>query len=232
MRNTLLLLSLLLMLPAALQAQEVALADTANQAKKPLQGASRYYWFGFSANKYKGDLNDGLMHFKPGVHLGMKLNSTKRLNASFALGLGQLSGQDPDFKPLVEPPVIPNNYFETTFFTLDLSLQYHLIKKPRYQLYLSQGIGLVRYNPFDEEDQELLNKNTSRLAGEAYSNISLQLPTAVGATYFLPNQWGIGLQAAYLNPLTDYLDNIGKLGSNKGNDNALQFRLMILLPVK
>lgn len=193
---------------------------------------TRYVWAGLSANNYTGDLDDDLPHYGPGIHIGLKLNKSKRLNGNFALGIGNLYGQDPNFNPAVEPPIKPNKFFTTAFITFDYSLQYHLIKKERYLVYISQGVGLFRYNPKDEQDQELINLGTTRPASDNYGNISIQFPTAVGAAYFLSNQWGIGLQASYLNPLTDYIDNISSLGSKSGNDNVLQFRLMLLVPMK
>lgn len=247
MRNTFSLLLLLLVSATGLQgqtpteqqeqtpAEQQTETPTVKQVQKPdgLQAKmpNRYIWGGLSMNNYRGDLEDGLAHYTPGIHLGMKFNRARRLNGNFAVGVGTLNGQDPDFNPSVQPPLQPNKYFTTPFFTFDFSLQYHLIKKERYLLYLSQGIGLFRYNPKDEEDRELLSQNTTRPQEETYGNISLQLPTAIGAAYFLPNQWGVGLQATYLNPLTDYIDNISSLGSKKGNDNVLQFRLMLLVPV-
>jgi hypothetical protein len=57
------------------------------------------------------------------------------------------------------------------------------------------------------------------------------LPTQVGAIYLLPNQWGIGIQAGLLNPLTDYLDNIKELGNRSGNDNVMQTRLLLYVPL-
>ncbi len=196
------------------------------------QTPGRYAWAGISANHYRGDLEDGLFHLSPGIHAGLKLNRAKRLNGNFSIGFGSVSGQNPDFNPSVEPPIAPNKYFNSTFFTADYSLQYNLVKKERFHLYISQGVGLFRYNPKDDQDRELQNLGTTRPADETYGNISLQLPSSLGAAFFLPNQWGLGLQASYLNPLTDYIDNISRLGSDKGNDNVLQFRLMLLVPVK
>lgn len=216
MRNSLLFLVFLILPVISLQAQ----------------GPSRYIWGGLSANNYRGDLQDGLPHYGPGIHLGLKLNRAHRLNGSFGIGFGSLNGQDPDFSSPAMAGVQPNQWFSTHFLSLDYSLQYHLIKKERYFIYISQGIGLIRYNPKDEQDQELLPQRSTRAAEETYGNISLQLPTAVGLTYLLPNQWGLGLQASYLNTLTDYLDNIGSLGSKKGNDNVLQVRLMLFVPLQ
>lgn len=216
MRNSLFLLLLLL------------IAITGVQAQTSLP--SRYVWAGLSANNYQGDLEDGLPHYGPAIHAGLKLNRAKRLNGNFALGLGTLTGQDPFFNPVVEPPTKPNKYFSTLFFTLDYSLQYHLIKKERYLLYISQGVGLFRYDPKDEQDRALIGLGSTRPPSDTYGNISMQFPTAIGAAYFLPNQWGLGLQASYLNPLTDYIDNISSLGADSGNDNVLQFRLMLLVP--
>lgn len=218
MRNSILLLLLVLFYGTGLQAQSSL--------------PTRYVWAGISANNYQGDLEDGLPHYGPALHAGLKLNRAKRLNGNFALGLGTLTGQDPFFNPPVEPPIKPNRYFTSMFFTLDYSLQYHLIKKERYLLYISQGAGLFRYNPKDEQDRELIGQGSTRPASDTYGNISIQFPTAIGAAYFLSNQWGIGLQAAYLNPLTDYIDNISSLGADSGNDNVLQFRLTLLVPFK
>ncbi|WP_224996404.1 outer membrane beta-barrel protein [Cesiribacter sp. SM1] len=212
-----LLLLLLLLLPLSLV-----------QAQSP----GRYAWAGISANHYRGDLEDGLFHLNPAIHAGLKFNRAKRLNGIFSIGYGSVSGQNPDFNPSVQPPIAPNKYFNTSFFTADYALQYNLVKTERFHLYISQGIGLFRYNPKDEQDRELQNLGTTRPSDEIYGNISLQLPTSLGTAFFLPNQWGLGLQASYLNPLTDYIDNIGRLGTDKGNDNVLQFRLMLLVPVE
>lgn len=216
MRSSLLLLLVLLISAMSLQAQS----------------PSHYIWAGLSANNYRGDLDDGLPHYGPGIHLGLKLNRAQRLNGSFGIGFGSLNGQDPDFTTPAVAGVQPNHWFSTSFFTLDYSLQYHIIKKERYFVYISQGVGLFRYNPKDEQDRELLAQRSTRAAEETYGNISLQLPTAIGAAYLLPNQWGIGLQASYLNTLTDYIDNIGNLGHKQGNDNVLQFRLLLLVPLR
>ncbi|EMR02730.1 hypothetical protein ADICEAN_02147 [Cesiribacter andamanensis AMV16] len=199
------------------------------QAQTP--SPSRYLVTGLSANNYRGDLEDGIAQYKPALHLGLKLNRSRRLNGNFELSLGQVEGQDPHFAPLTEAGIQPNRYFSSTFFAANFMLHYNLLQRERYLLYLGQGIGLFRYNPLDEEDQSLQDRRPSRLGTEEYGNISLMLPTALGAVYFLPNHWGIGLQAAYLHPLTDYLDNISELGSKKGNDNVLQFRLQLLLPI-
>jgi hypothetical protein len=214
----LLLLLLFLGTAASLQAQTA-------------QPASRYFWMGLSGNHYRGDLQGGTQ-FKPGLHLGLKFNKDQRLNGNFTLSLAQVEGQDPGFFPDTEPNIRPNRYFTSTFFAANYMLQYNLIKKERYRLYIGQGIGLFRYNPKDEQDRPLQDQRSTRLPNEEYGNISLMLPTAAGLIYFLPNQWGIGFQASLLNPLTDYLDNISELGPKKGNDNVLQFRLQLLVPLK
>jgi hypothetical protein len=217
--RTLLLVLLLLGAAASLQAQS------------PLP-ASRYLEIGVSGNHYRGDLQGGTTQFKPGLHLGLKFNKASRLNGNLSLSLAQVEGQDPAFFPDTEPNIRPNRYVSTSFFAANYLLQYNLIKKERYQLYIGQGIGLFRYNPKDEQDRPLQDQRSTRLPNEEYGNISLMLPTAAGLIYFLPNQWGLGFQASLLNPLTDYLDNISELGPKKCNDNVLQFRLQLLVPLK
>lgn len=191
----------------------------------------RLVWFGLSANNYRGDLEDGIAQYKPGLHLGLQFNRAKRLNGNFTLSLGQVEGQDPDFAPENEAAVQPNRYFSATYIAANYMLHLNLLKKERYRLYLGQGVGLFRYSPEDDLGAPLQDQRATRLEAEEYGNISLMLPTALGVQYFLPNQWGIGLQASYLNTLTDYLDNISALGGKSGNDNVLQFRLQVLLPL-
>ena len=107
-----------------------------------------------------------------------------------------------------------------------------MLKKERYILYLSQGLGLLRYKPEDDLGRPLQERYESRPLNETYGNSTIMLPSKLGALYLLPNQWGIGLEAGYLNPLTDYLDNISQWGNKEGNDNVLQFQLRVYVPLK
>jgi hypothetical protein len=196
------------------------------------QQATRLLYLGASANAYRGDLSDDVIRAKPGLVAGIRFNGEKKLNGNIALGIGSVLADNPDYSPNEKPENIRvNRYARTSFFNLNLDLQYKVINTESWQLYLSQGFGFFRFKPFNQDDEALQSANSSRLPDESYGNLTVMLPTQVGAIYLLPNQWGIGIQAGLLNPLTDYLDNIKELGNRSGNDNVMQTRLLLYVPL-
>lgn len=195
------------------------------------QQPASFIYGGFSMNQYLGDLSTDHAKRTGSVMLGLKLNRKKRLNGSFELGYGQLTGQNSMYVFSGDEKAIPNRFFSSSFFTLHYNLHLNILKKENYTLYLSQGFGIIRYNPEDDLDRNLPDRFETRAPNETYSNTSVMLPTNLGFIYLLPNKWGLGLQAGYLNPLTDYLDNIGQWGNNSGNDNVLQYRFAVYAPI-
>ena len=195
------------------------------------QPASLVYG-GFSMNQYRGDLSTPNVKYTGSLALGLQLNRKKRLNGSFGISYGKITGQNSLYEFKANENATPNRFFSSSIVSLQYDLHYNILKKERYILYLSQGFGILRYNPEDDRDRNLLDRFETRAPNEIYSNTSVMLPSSLGLIYFLPNQWGLGLQAGYLNPLTDYLDNIGQWGTKSGNDNVLKFRFALYVPMK
>lgn len=194
------------------------------------QQPGSFLYGGFSMNQYRGDLQTAHLKHTGSVQLGLQLNRKKRLNGNFEISYGQLTGQNSMYVFSEDEHAMPNKFFSTSIFTLQYNLHLNILKKENYILYLSQGFGIIRYNPEDGYDRSLMDRYETRAPNESYSNTSVMLPTNLGFIYLLPNQWGLGLQAGYLNPLTDYLDNISRWGSKSGNDNVLQFRFAVYVP--
>lgn len=211
-----LLLIPLILLPLFLQAQK----------------APRMVYVGVSANAYKGDLQNSYEKYTSIFHVGLKLNKKKRLNGNIGLGYGNINGQsiNPRFKTS-ENTVSPNRYFKTSIFTVHYNIQYNFIKNDHWIVYLSQAIGIIRFNPKDKFNVNLQDQLSTRASNETYGNTSLMLPTKVGFIYLFDNEFGAGFEAGFLNTLTDYLDNISQMGTKDGNDNLLQFKFSFYVPL-
>ncbi|MEP2770840.1 MAG: hypothetical protein ABJH05_01740 [Fulvivirga sp.] len=183
---------------------------------------------GISMVSYKGDLSE-YDQYSAAFHVGIQFNKKKRLNGGFNLGFGSVSGENRTFTTTV-PDKTPNRFFKSTYFYANYDLHINLIKKDNYIVYLSQGIGFIRFTPTDQFGEDLLEQNNTRADNETYRNASIMLPTKLGAMYYLPNDFGIGLQAGFYGTMTDYLDNISELGES-GNDNILEYRMSLYVPL-
>ena len=187
---------------------------------------------GFSVNQYLGDLNTPYAKYTGSLAIGLQLNRKKRFNGSVGVSYGRVNGQNSMYDFEGNEQATPNHFFSSSIFTIHYDLHWNILKKEKYMLYLSQGFGMLRYKPEDDLDRSLLDRYETRAPNETYSNTSIMLPSSLGLIYFLPNHWALGIQAGYLNPLTDYLDNIGLWGNKKGNDNVLRFRFAIYVPLE
>jgi hypothetical protein len=186
---------------------------------------------GVSANAYRGDLSNQFKKWTGSFHAGLLLNRKKRLNGSFQLAVGTVSGQskDPDYPG--DPDKTTNTYFKTRIIAVNYELHYNIIKSEQVTWYIGQGFGLLHFNPRDEFGDDLREQNNTRADGESYGSIGVYLPTKTGAIYFLPNGYGLGFEAGIYNTLTDYIDNISQWGTKSGNDNILYFKFFLNVPV-
>ena len=193
----------------------------------------RFIEVGLSGNAYRGDLQAGYEKFTSGFHLGIQWMKKKRLNGAISMQIGSVSGQNPDYKYTGDTAATnPNKYFKTSIFTLHYELQLNIIKKPRYRIYISQGIGILRYKPKDANGDDLASQLPSRADGETYGTTALILPTQAGFQYFLANGIGTGFKIGWYNPQTDYIDNISKWGNRDGKDKIFIFKFSILVPIR
>ncbi|MTI33605.1 hypothetical protein [Xanthovirga aplysinae] len=194
------------------------------------QSPTHLFVLGTSANAYKGDLSDTYHKWSASVHLGMKINKGKRINGLINLSFGNVTGQNPNFEGNDEIEGTPNRFFNTKIFTANYDLQLNLLKRKQFTVFISQGIGLLFYTPQDEFKEKFTEP--TRAPNETYSNSALTLPSQLGVNYFFKNGYGLGLQAGYLNPISDYIDNISELGDAQGNDNVFMGRAYLMIPLK
>jgi hypothetical protein len=188
---------------------------------------------GVSANAYSGDLSS-YAKWTACYHIGLTFNKNEKLNGRLNVSFGFITGENRTytFQGISNEPAKPNRFFSTSLLDISYSLRYHFIKTKRLALYISQGFGIMQFTPKDENGRRLADLLDSRPFDENYGNITMVLPTSLGINYWLKNGYGIGLQAGFVNPQTNYLDNIGQWGNKAGNDQIFQLRFFVLAPLK
>jgi hypothetical protein len=187
---------------------------------------------GLSHNAYRGDLGDGYHAGGLAVHLSYMFAHERRLHGGLHAAAGNFSGHElvagvPDFNVEAQR----NTYFATSFFSMHYSLQLDLIRRKNVLVYLSQGLGIMRFVPKDEFGTPLLDALGTRADNESYSNAAAILPTQAGVDFLMPNSLGVGVKLGWLNTTSDYLDNISQLDDQAGNDNILQLLLQLYVPL-
>lgn len=193
-----------------------------------IENVTKFLEVGICPLSYKGDLSQGYQKWGSAFQLGLKKNIKKRFNGHFNLMLGSVSGQNPTYS---YPNNTPNQYFKTSFVSFNYDLQFNIIKKDHFILYISQGIGLMRFTVKDDLNEDLNDKFSTRARNETYNNIAFLFPHSIGMMYFLKNNYGTGLQIGRLSPATDYMDNISQLSTFKKPDNILLVRFSFVAPL-
>ena len=191
-----------------------------------------YLTTGFGGTSYKGDLSSSYKSWTGTFHVGLVFNKKKRVNGYLHLMIGSVSGNNDSYTFNSSQTATPNNYFKTTFVSFAYEFRINVLKKESYLIYFSPGIGLIRFNSKDEFGNSYANQFTTRAKAEEYSTVSFCIPLKIGGTYYFKNSCGIGMDIGFINPLTDYIDNISQWGNNSKKDNLLQASLLIYIPLK
>ncbi|WP_420582844.1 hypothetical protein [Reichenbachiella sp.] len=203
------------------------------QAQDSLAKKKREVHLGIGPAYYNGDLGKPYSSGSLLFNFGLKLNKDKKLNGNFKVSIGSVTGQELDYSTIDNSGAIatPNRFFRSNFFGLNYEVQYNFVFKEKLNVYVSQGIGLFRFNPKDENGDSLIDQPNTRPVGETYRNMIIQLPTQLGVKYYLPNEFAVGIQVGFINPITDHLDNLSIWGKKNGNDNILSIQFQIHAPI-
>lgn len=190
-------------------------------------------FFGVGPAAYKGDLGGSYEKNTLIFNIGIKFNRFKKINGNFNLSIGEVTGQQIgySFDDGTTTSPTPNSFFVSKLIGLNYELHYNFINKEKFKLYISQGIGILRFNPKNDQNQNLVDLTSSRALGEVYGNVSIFFPTQIGALYYLPNDFSFGIQMGFWGTATDYLDNISQWSTSSGNDNIFSARFEVHIPV-
>ncbi len=176
-----------------------------------------YISFGPSPVSYKGELSN--KYSKWGVSGNISLSTSKGnfLHNELELSKGYFSGQSSS-----ENPSFTNDFFKTSFVSVNYALHFNILRKKKINISLSPGIGIFRFTPFDSNG----NKHT---LPEEQGNTSIMLPLKISSEYVFTNNYRIGISARWMSPQTDALDNVVKKGTK--NDKIVQFYFFIKIPL-
>ena len=183
-----------------------------------------------SLNAYKGDLGLPYSKWASSFYLGLRMNKNDIGNFYVNISIGNVIGQQINYMPPRGKQGTPNTFFKTDMIIVNAGLQFNLITQKRFVLYLSQGIGLLRYSPRDSEMKDLIDQQNTREKNEIYTNNTIILPTKLGVMYYFKSGFGVGNEIGFMNPRTDYIDNISAL-ANPNKDNILTWRFSFYTPL-
>jgi hypothetical protein len=201
----------------------------------------RVLTLGFTATAYVGDLNfdrnsSGSLtqiSLHPGLDLSFRKDAPKSLLPVFRLGYGKYSAQSVSADPVLytfegeDLWIKTNRYAESVLIYGEVGLRFSPIPKSlRFKPYLEAGVGGQSYFPRAQDGILLFRKRSTRAPDEPeYGSFMFYFPLSLGLDIQLSTS--LNIQVAYtLKTLgTDYLDNIGYLGSKVGNDQLHLIRL-------
>lgn len=187
---------------------------------------------GFSGYSYLGDLVEQaprVVRGYPGASLSVQFDGQKRIQMQVNGGFGRFTEQNDLVRTHAVTEVIPNDFVQTSFFYTDLRLRLRFLRRSAIQPYVSAGAGLLFFNPRDAAGNFLGENIFTRKDNENYSTIVAGFPTTVGVEARMSKQLGLSLEYTYRFTSSDYLDNIGELGTKKGNDAIQSLQLSVLI---
>lgn len=190
--------------------------------------------FGLDGISYIGDLSDPdqtIHRIYPGANLSIQLEGPKRLKIQLNGGFGKFSEQYDDVKPSASPGVTVNTFVETSFYYGDLRLKYRFPISKHFHPFLTAGAGVLSFTPRDQEGRFLNDASFTREPDEDYSTIVPQIPVGAGVQARINPAVSLSLEYLFRYTPTDYLDNIGRLGTRPGHDflHGLQLSMYITL---
>ena len=184
-------------------------------------------------NGFKGDISGNNRELTPSFDFGIRWFSNKRMHGITEFSIGNFKTNAPLDANLLanESGNLPERFVKTNFVSGKLELAIDFIKKPNWGISFTQGIGLLIFNPLDKNNEPLIDQSESRDETEEVSNLAAQLPSSLNVYYILPSHWIAGFKIGYLNPTTDYLDNVNLLSGKSIGDNALRMQFQLFVPV-
>jgi hypothetical protein len=169
-----------------------------------------------------GDLTESfsaLNRFYPGGAISFQMEGKSRLKGQINTGLGTYSEQLAYSDVISDnPKVKPNNYVYAPFFFVDAKINYHFWNTRHFHPYLATGAGIMTFAPTDDEGNSLFEAPKTRPKGEEYPTFTFYIPATLGLQFQMNPFLGLGLDYTYRRVFTDYLDNVGILGTRKAPD--------------
>lgn len=177
---------------------------------------------------YLGDLTvagERFHRFNPGANFSMQFSNHKRLQLQLNSGFARFTAQQVSSLSDNSPAVSHNTFVETQLFYSDLRLRWNLIRHRPIKPYVAVGAGLMFFTPKDKLGNNLGENRLSRADNEDYSTVAGNIPLAVGVEYAFNKKVSLSAEYTFHAVQSDYLDNVGTLGAQQGNDKLHAFQL-------
>lgn len=175
---------------------------------------------GIGLNTYQGELSQFAQQWNGQVTAALRYTRLARFQPGLAFFAGAASGQDYTFLGN-DPGLIPNRSVKTQLMGLIADVQWNLVAREAFSVYLSGGPGFLRFTPQNDQGQDLIDQSETRSESETYAQNTFMVPVALGTHYRFPNGFGVGFRVRYYALFTDYLDNISELGPSPNDADAL-----------
>lgn len=168
---------------------------------------------------YSGDLAQGeeaFTRFYPGIGVSLQFVNEKLISPQLNTGFGKFVAQDRDLAAV--EGVQPNTFVATNFFFVDFRLRARFLREKAVVPYLSAGIGLLGYTPKDMNGNNLVDNVGTRAEGEIFGSLTAGFPLSLGTEIYLNHLLSVGMEYTFRPTGSDYLDNVGMLGTKAGKD--------------
>lgn len=196
------------------------------------QGKRLRLGLGMSGIQYVGDLTEdalSLRRFEPVGSLSLQFDQQKRFWPQLNIGFGRMVEQADGLAFPDVQDVSPNRFVETSLFYTEFGLNVRIIRHGPVQPYLGAGVGLLFFQPKDQEGNFLAENIFTRQLDETYGSSTAYLPLTAGVVTRLGEHLSLGLSYTHKRTASDYLDNIGQLGGRAGNDHLHQIQFTVYL---
>lgn len=209
-------------------AQETTMTENPEEEQPEELANNKFIGLGIGMALPKTDLAP--QYKKPGTNFSVvfQFNKNKRVNVSFWLNIGEVQSEDRAVVFLDQSEFQINSFASTRYQSVHLEPSLHIFKRENWGVFISQGFGFFRFEVYDQDNNSLADMPNSRAPGESAPNLTVILPTNIGAYYFLENDFGFHFKIGIMNTLTDYLDNISTFGNPDNNDNIANLQLSLL----
>jgi hypothetical protein len=197
---------------------------------------------GVTGTGYYGDLNAGeggvfnasYFSVSPGLEVGLQPAQWGRIAPQIRVGFGRFQSQDPEAannppEPIDTPDgvIIPNSFADVTLPYIVIGLEGRLFPVERsFTPLFSAGLRIQSFSSRNEEGVPLAQLWTTRLPEErTLPSLAPSFDLGFGFQKRINDRLRLNLIYHHIIVGSDYLDNLGMLGRQEGNDKLHSLRL-------
>lgn len=197
---------------------------------------------GVTGTGYYGDLNAGeggpftatFFSVSPGVEVALQPAQWGRIAPQIRVGYSRFQAQDPDARanppePIETPDgaIVPNTFADVTLPYLSIGLEGRVFSnKKGFSPIVSAALRILSFSSKNDEGVPLAQLWTTRLPEErTLPSLTPALDLGLGFETRLNDRLRLIVAYHHVRSGSDYLDNLGQLGRQEGNDKLHSLRI-------